>query len=81
MKSLKIFTICENCPVDYLKAEKKGVTKAVSSLFSILCFLPLSQIWSYEFFPSTGTKKRGTDMFNDPVVAFWQSFPRCFLFG
>ena len=27
-----------------------GVAEAVSSLFAILCFLPLSQIWSYEFF-------------------------------
>ena len=46
VKSLKIFTVCEICPVDHLKAEKIGVTRAVSSLFAILCFLPLSQIWS-----------------------------------
>ena len=36
MNSLKIFTIC---PADHLKAGKIGVTKAVSSLYAILCFL------------------------------------------
>ena len=37
---------------DHLKAEKIWVTKtrAVSSLFAILCVLPLSQIWSYDHF-------------------------------
>ena len=50
MKSVKVFTVCEICPANHLKAEKNRVTKAVSSLFSILCFLRLSQIWSYEFF-------------------------------
>ena len=50
MKSLKIFTICENCPADNLKAQKIGVTNAVSLLFAVLCFLPPSQIWSYDFF-------------------------------
>ena len=64
VKSLKIFTVCEICLADHLKAEKKiGVTKEVSSLFTILCFLPPSQIWSYEFFLSTGTRK-GANMFN-----------------
>ena len=46
----QIFTICENFPADHLKAEKKGVTKAVSLLFAILYLLPLFQIWSCEFF-------------------------------
>ena len=55
MKSFKIFTICEICPADHSKAEKMGVTKAVSSLFANLCLLPLSQIWSYEMFSLTGT--------------------------
>ena len=32
LKSLKIFTICEICPVNHLKSEKIGVAKAVSSL-------------------------------------------------
>ena len=64
MKSLKIFMICENFPSDHLKAEKIGVTKVVSSLLAILCF-PLSQIWRYEFFLSTGFRK-GTNMFNSP---------------
>ena len=51
-----------SCPT--FKSLNKGVTKAVSSLFVILCFLRLSQIWSYEFFfLSTGTRK-GTNMFN-----------------
>ena len=27
MKSPKIFTICENCPADYLKAKKRGACK------------------------------------------------------
>ena len=45
MKSLKIVTVCENCPADHLKAEK-----IVPSLFAILCFFPLSQIWSNDFF-------------------------------
>ena len=44
----------------------KIVTKAVFSLFSFLCFLPLSQIWSYEIFLSTGTRE-GTNMFNGPA--------------
>ena len=48
MKSFKMFIICDICPADHLKVGKKGVTKAVSSLFSILCHLFLSQIWSYE---------------------------------
>ena len=30
--------------------KKIGVTKVVSSLFAILCFLSLSQIWSYFFY-------------------------------
>ena len=65
MKSLKMFTICEICPADHLKAKKIRVAEAVSSPFAILCFVPLSQIWSYEFFLSTGTKK-GTK-FNGPA--------------
>ena len=62
----KIFKICENCPTDHFKAEKIGVKEAISSLFAILCFLPLSQIWSYEFLLSTGTGE-GTNMFNGPT--------------
>ena len=50
VKSPKNFTICENCPADQLKAKKIGVTNIVFLLFAILCFLPPSQIWSYEFF-------------------------------
>ena len=61
-----MFIICEICPADHLKVGKKGVTKAVSSLFAILCHLFLSQIWSYEFFLSKGTRK-GTNMFNGPA--------------
>ena len=58
MKSLEIFTVCEICPADHLKTEKEiGVTKEVSSPFAMLCFLPPSQIWSYEFFSSSGTRK------------------------
>ena len=41
MKSRKIFTIYEICPTDRLKAKKIVVTKAVSLLFAILCFLRL----------------------------------------
>ena len=48
------------------KLEKREVTKAVSLLFAILCYLSLSQIWSYEFFLSTHTRK-GTNMFNGPT--------------
>ena len=40
--------------------------KSSSSLFAILCFLPLSQIWSYKFFSSTGTWE-GSNMFNGPA--------------
>ena len=58
--------ICENCPTNHLKAEKIGVKEAISSLFAILCFLPLPQIWSYEFLLSTGTGE-GTNMFNGPA--------------
>ena len=53
----KIFSICEIGPANHLKAEKIAVTNAVSLLFYILCFLPLSQIWSYEFLLSTGTRE------------------------
>ena len=66
MKSFKMFIICEICPADHLKVGKKGVTKAVSSLFATLCHLFLSQIWSYELFLSTGTRK-GTNIFNSPT--------------
>ena len=38
MKSLKIFTICEICLANHLKAESIGVTEAISSLFVILMF-------------------------------------------
>ena len=55
----KFSQICENRPADHLNAEKIGL---VSSLFAILCFLPLFQIRSYEFF-STGTMK-GKKLFN-----------------
>ena len=48
------------------KSEKREVKKAVSSLFAILCYLPLSQIWSYELFLSTGARE-GTNMFNGPT--------------
>ena len=48
------------------KLEKREVTKAVSLLFAILCYLSLSQTWSYEFFLSTHTRK-GTNMFNGPT--------------
>ena len=65
MKSFKMFIICEICPADHLKVGKKEVTKAVSSLFAILCNLFLSQIWSYESFLSTGTRK-GTNI-NSPA--------------
>ena len=41
MKAVKVFTVCEICPANHLKAEKNRVTKAVSSLFSIFCFLRL----------------------------------------
>ena len=61
-----ILKICENCPTNHLKAEKIGVKEAISSLFAILCFLPLPQIWSYEFLLSTGTGE-GTNMFNGPA--------------
>ena len=62
----QIFTIFKICPADPLKPKKLRIAKAVSSLCTILCFLPLSQIWSYEFFLPTGTKK-GTNMFNGPA--------------
>ena len=59
--NLIIFTIC-----DHWKAKKIRVPKAVSSLFSILCFLPQSKIWTYLFFWSTGTRK-GTNVFTGPA--------------
>ena len=43
VKSLKILTMCENCPADYLKSKK---TSGFLTIYLILCFLPLSQIWS-----------------------------------
>ena len=49
MKSVKVFTVCEICPANHLKAEKNRVIKAVSSQFQFLCFLRLSQIWSYKY--------------------------------
>ena len=58
MNSLKIFTIC---PADHLKAGKIGVTKAVSSLYAILCFLKFGLMK----FISSGTRK-GTNMFDGP---------------
>ena len=64
MKSLKIFTICEICPVDHLKAEKiRGYKGSFLAICNFRDFFPLSQIWSYEFLFPTGTKK-GTSMFN-----------------
>ena len=66
MKSLKIFTSCGNCPDNHLKAEKNRVRKAIFLLFAVLCFLPLSQIWSYEFFLLTGIRK-DTNMPNGPA--------------
>ena len=43
-----------------------GVLGAVSSLFAILCFLRLFQIWSLWIFFYQGTRK-GTNMFNGPA--------------
>ena len=43
--------------------KKNRVRKEIFLLFGILCFLPLSQIWSYEFFLLTGTRK-DTNMLN-----------------
>ena len=64
MKFLKIFTICEICPADHLKAEKiRGYKGSFLAICNFGDFFPLSQIWSYEFLFPTGTKK-GTSMFN-----------------
>ena len=49
MKSLKMFTICEICPADHLKAEK-GYMGSLHAICNFVFFIPLSQIWSYEFF-------------------------------
>ena len=83
MKSLKMFTICEICPADHLKAKKIGVAGAVSSLFAILCFLPLSQIWSCDFFYQLGLRRALSLTVQQILdsVASWQSFTGCFLFG
>ena len=55
--NLSKFSVWEICPTNHLKAKKTGVTKVTSSLFATLYFLPLSQIWSYELFLPTGTRK------------------------
>ena len=49
MISVKVLTVCEIFSCQSFKSRKNRVTKAVSSLFSIFCFLRLSQIWSYQF--------------------------------
>ena len=68
VKSLKIITISEICPVDQLKSKRKkqGLQRQFSPLFAILCFLPLSQIWSYEFFIYQQVLGRA-QMFNSPA--------------
>ena len=68
VKSLKIITISEICPVDQLKSKRKkqGLQRQFSPLFAILCFLPLSQIWSYEFFIYQQALGRA-QMFNSPA--------------
>ena len=84
MKSLKMFTICEICPADHLKAKKIGVAGAVSSLFASLCFLPPSQIWSCDFFFYQLGLRRALSLTVQQIlysVASWQSFTGCFLFG
>ena len=66
LSSICFSEICEIFPANYLSAENNRGSKAVFSLFAILCFLLLSQIWPFEFFLSTGTRK-GTNMFNGPA--------------
>ena len=48
------------------KNQKKRVSKALYLLFTILCFLPQSQIWSYEFFFYQQALGRA-NMFNGPA--------------
>ena len=57
-------TICENCPVDYLKADKsKGLQKQFLSYLQFCAFSLYFKFGLKIFFLSTGTRK-GTNMFN-----------------
>ena len=55
--------------------------KEIFLLFGILCFLPLSQIWSYEFFLLTGTRK-DTNMLNSSANLrkfHWRKYDKFYL--
>ena len=61
VNSLKIFTLCEIYPAnhldDHLDGKKNRGFKGSFLAICIFCFLRLAQIWWYEFFLSTGTRK------------------------
>ena len=61
-----MFTICEIFPADHLKVGEKGLQRQFPRYLQFFCYLSPSQIWSYELFLSTGTRK-GTNMFNGPT--------------
>ena len=55
--------------------------KEIFLLFGILCFLPLSQIWSYEFFLLTGNRK-DTNMLNGAANLrkfHWRKYDKFYL--
>ena len=45
------------CPADYLKAKKLGLQRQFPRSLQFCVFLPLSQIWSYDFFLSKGIRR------------------------
>ena len=63
VRSLKMFTICAICPADHLKAKKNWVAEAVSSLFTILCFLLYLKFGPMNFLKTGRRKDR--NMFNN----------------
>ena len=58
-----MFTVCAICPADHLKAKKNWVAEAVSSLFTILCFLPYLKFGPMNFLKTGRRKDR--NMFNN----------------
>ena len=67
MKSLKMFTICEICPADHLKAEKgyMGSLHAICNFVFSFLYLKFGLM---NFFCLLTDTRKGTHMFSSPAI-------------
>ena len=66
MKSLKMFTICEICPADHLKAEK-GLHGQFARYLQFCVFFLYLKFGLMNFFCLLTDTRKGTHMFSSPA--------------